>query len=177
MTLPATPDLTLVLGGARSGKSRHAEAFCLANGRKPIYLATAQALDAEMAARVAHHRITRDPCWTTVEEPLDLSACLRAQASKDRIVLVECLTLWLTNLMVAERDVTAATIELLDILADPPGSIVLVSNEVGLGVVPMNAMARAFVDHAGRLHQEIAALAQTVTLVTAGIPLPLKVRL
>lgn len=174
MTITTSSSLTLILGGARSGKSRHAESVCLATGRQPFYLATSQILDPEMAERVARHRSERDPRWTTVEEPLALAACLQSQAAPDRVLLVECLTLWLTNLMVADRDVPAACSELAALLPNLPGSVVLVSNEVGQGVVPANAMARAFVDHAGRLHQRIAAIAQTVTLVTAGIPWNLK---
>jgi adenosylcobinamide kinase/adenosylcobinamide-phosphate guanylyltransferase len=166
--------LFLVLGGARSGKSRHAESICLGTGQEPIYLATSQVLDAEMAARVARHRTDRDPSWRTVEEPLALSASLRAHAAPDRVVLVECLTLWLTNLMMAERDVALESAELVETLVQLPGPVVLVSNEVGQGVVPANAMARAFVDHAGRLHQRIAQVATTVTLVVAGLPWELK---
>ncbi|WP_035485663.1 bifunctional adenosylcobinamide kinase/adenosylcobinamide-phosphate guanylyltransferase [Geminicoccus roseus] len=168
--------LELVLGGARSGKSRHAESACLASGLAPVYVATSQVLDAEMANRVARHRAERDPRWTTVEEPLALAGCLQRHAAPETVVLVECLTLWLTNLMVAEQDVPAASDELVAILPGLPGRVVLVSNEVGQGIVPMNAMARAFVDHAGRLHQRIAAIAATVTLVTAGIPWELKGR-
>ena len=166
--------VTLVLGGARSGKSSHAESLCLATGLTPIYVATSQAYDQEMAVRVARHRADRDPLWTTVEEPLALVDCLRAETAAGRIVLVECLTLWLTNLMVADQDVAAASEELVAVLPSLAGPVVLVSNEVGQGVVPANAMARAFVDHAGRLHQRIAAVATTVTLVVAGLPLELK---
>ena len=176
MTAASLFDLTLVLGGARSGKSRHAEALCRASGRQLVYLATAQVLDDEMAARVAHHRASREPGWTTVEEPLALTAALREHGGAERIVLVECLTLWLTNLMVAEVDVPRACAELLRALRHRAGPVVLVSNEVGSGVVPMNAMTRAFVDHAGRLHQDIAALADVVTLVTAGLAMQLKDR-
>jgi adenosylcobinamide kinase/adenosylcobinamide-phosphate guanylyltransferase len=166
--------LTLVLGGARSGKSRHAETLCLATGLRPVYVATSQALDAEMEERVARHRALRDPRWTTIEEPLALAGCLREQARPDRVLLVECLTLWLTNLMVAGMDVAATSAELVEVLPALPGRVVLVSNEVGQGIVPSNAMARAFVDHAGRLHQRIAAVATAVTFVTAGIPQALK---
>jgi adenosylcobinamide kinase/adenosylcobinamide-phosphate guanylyltransferase len=166
--------LTLVLGGARSGKSSHAESICLATGLTPIYVATSQPYDQEMAERVARHRTDRDPRWMTVEEPLALAECLQTQTAPDRIVLVECLTLWLTNLMMAGRDVVAASEELVQVLPALAGPVVFVSNEVGQGVVPANAMARAFVDHAGRLHQRIAAIATTVTLVVAGLPLELK---
>lgn len=174
--MTGNPDfhLTLVLGGARSGKSRHAEALCLATGLQPVYVATSQALDAEMEGRIARHRAERDPRWTTIEEPLELAACLQAHARPDRVMLVECLTLWLTNMMVAEKDVAAASAELVEVLPTLPGRIVLVSNEVGQGIVPTNAMARAFVDHAGRLHQRIAAVATAVTFVAAGIARELK---
>ena len=174
MTAPSSFDLTLVLGGARSGKSRHAEGRCLATGLEPIYLATSQSYDAEMAARVLRHRTERDARWRTVEEPLELSRCLWDHVAPGRIVLVECLTLWLTNLMVAERDVQAASAELVDTLARRTGPVVLVSNEVGQGIVPVNAMARAFIDHAGRLHQDLAAIATTVTFVVAGLSMELK---
>ncbi|HEX2527633.1 MAG TPA: bifunctional adenosylcobinamide kinase/adenosylcobinamide-phosphate guanylyltransferase [Geminicoccus sp.] len=174
MTNGARSQVTLVLGGARSGKSRHAESVCLRTGLEPVYLATSQVFDAEMASRVARHRADRDPRWTTVEEPLALAASLRLHAAPGRIVLVECLTLWVTNLMVAELDVAAASAELVATLTDLAGPVVLVSNEVGQGVVPANAMARTFVDHAGRLHQDVAAIATTVTLVVAGLALQLK---
>jgi adenosylcobinamide kinase/adenosylcobinamide-phosphate guanylyltransferase len=174
MLKTADSQVTLVLGGARSGKSRHAELLCLSTGLAPVYLATSQPYDQEMAERVARHRADRDRRWTTVEEPLALAECLQGETASERIVLVECLTLWLTNLMMAERDVAAASEELVRILPALPGPVVLVSNEVGQGVVPANAMARAFVDHAGRLHQRLAAIATTVTLVVAGLPLQLK---
>lgn len=166
--------LTLVLGGARSGKSRHAERLVLASGLAPIYVATAEALDDEMAARIAEHRRRRGERWRTVEEPLDLVGVLRAECGPGRAILVDCLTLWLTNLMVAGRPVRAETAALVAALPDLAGAVVMVSNEVGLGVVPTDAMARAFVDHAGRLHQSIAAHAQAVVLMTAGLPLHLK---
>ena len=174
MSSPLPSYLALVLGGARSGKSRHAEDLCLQTGLEPIYVATAQVLDGEMAARVARHQADRDARWRSVEEPLALADCLWAHARPDRIVLVECLTLWLTNLMVAEHDVASACGGLVEALRGLPGPVVLVSNEVGHGIVPANAMARAFVDHAGRLHQQIAAIATTVTFVVAELPWVLK---
>jgi adenosylcobinamide kinase / adenosylcobinamide-phosphate guanylyltransferase len=171
----ATPvKLTLVLGGARSGKSRHAERLALATGLSPVYLATAQALDAEMARRIALHRTRRGPAWRTVEEPLELVETLARECTGERIVLVDCLTLWLSNLMAAERPVDAACGSLLEALPSLRRPVILVSNEVGQGVVPDNALARAFVDHAGFLHQGIAEQADAVVLMAAGLPHRLK---
>jgi adenosylcobinamide kinase/adenosylcobinamide-phosphate guanylyltransferase len=168
---------TLVLGGARSGKSRHAEALVAAragaHGRL-IYVATAAAGDAEMAQRIAEHQARRGARWTTVEAPLALAAALRAQACAEAPILVDCLTLWLSNLMLAERDIDAATTDLLDALAQRTSPVVLVSNEVGLGIVPDNALARRFRDAAGILNQRVAAACGTVILMTAGLPLTLK---
>jgi adenosylcobinamide kinase/adenosylcobinamide-phosphate guanylyltransferase len=166
--------LTLVLGGARSGKSRHAERLALGSGLAPVYVATAQALDAEMAARIARHRARRGASWRTVEEPLDLVGALRRECADGRAVLVDCLTLWLTNLMVAQRPVPAELAGLVELLPTLPGALVLVSNEVGLGIVPSDAMARVFIDHAGWLHQRIAELADLVVFMAAGLPLHLK---
>ena len=128
--------LTLVLGGARSGKSRHAEQLALATGLAPVYLATAQGLDDEMARRIAAHRARRGPVWRTVEEPLDLTGALGRECAPERIVLVDCLTLWLSNLMIAGRPVEAESARLLEALPGLPGPAVLVSNEVGQGIVP-----------------------------------------
>ncbi|TWA68113.1 adenosylcobinamide kinase /adenosylcobinamide-phosphate guanylyltransferase [Azospirillum brasilense] len=167
-------DITLVLGGARSGKSRYAEGLVTASPGPRVYIATAQIWDAEMADRVARHQDDRGPGWTTVEEPLDLPGALRRHAGVETGVLVDCLTLWLSNLMMAEADVPGRSADLLAALADVEGRVVLVSNEVGLGIVPDNALARRFRDHAGRLHQDIAAVAQRVAFVAAGLPLLLK---
>ncbi|OLP61551.1 bifunctional adenosylcobinamide kinase/adenosylcobinamide-phosphate guanylyltransferase [Xaviernesmea oryzae] len=169
-----TERLTLVLGGARSGKSRFAEGLVAATGLDKHYLATAQAFDAEMLDRLAHHRASRDEAWTTHEEPLDLVDSLQRIAAPGRIVLVDCLTLWVTNLMMAERPIEAESERLVSALASLSMPVVLVSNEVGLGIVPDNAMARAFRDHAGRLHQSIAAIADTVYFIAAGLPLKMK---
>lgn len=163
-----------MLGGARSGKSRHAEQLAMASGLAPVYLATAQALDDEMARRIAEHRTRRGPAWRTVEEPLDVVGALQRECAPERIVLVDCLTLWLTNLMVAGRAVEAENARLLAALPALAGPVVLVSNEVGQGIVPDNVMARQFVDHAGFLHQGIAEQAGTVVLMTAGLPHRLK---
>jgi adenosylcobinamide kinase/adenosylcobinamide-phosphate guanylyltransferase len=167
-------DLALLLGGARSGKSRHAEHLAMQSGLAPVYLATAQALDGEMARRIAAHRARRGAAWRTVEEPLDLVGALRRECAPERIVLVDCLTLWLTNLMVAGREVEAESARLLEALPGLSGPVVLVSNEVGQGVVPDNVMARQFLDHAGSLHQGIAEQADAVVFMTAGLPHRLK---
>jgi adenosylcobinamide kinase/adenosylcobinamide-phosphate guanylyltransferase len=163
---------TLVLGGARSGKSAHAESL-LAGGRA-LYVATGQAFDAEMAERIRLHRDRRGPLWSTVEEPLELAACIARHAQPDRPILVDCLTLWVSNLMHHGRDVDAEAEALARVLAAPAGPVVLVSNEVGLGIVPDNALARAFRDHAGRVNQRIAATCRRVVFVAAGLPLTLK---
>ena len=168
------PRLTLVLGGARSGKSRYAEALVEAGAAEALYLATAEPLDDEMKARVAAHRARRGPCWTTLEAPLALAATLAAVARPARPVLVDCLTLWLSNVIHAGRDVGAEIDSLLDTLPQPAGPVVLVANEVGLGIVPSIRLARDFRDHAGRLNREVAARADRVVFVAAGLPLALK---
>ena len=167
--------LTFVLGGARSGKSRHAEGLVTAGPGPWTYIATAQAFDDEMRARIAQHRGDRVPGWRTVEAPLDLPGALAAAGPAP--VLVDCLTLWLSNLLLDGRDLPAATAALLAALAARAGDAgiaVLVSNEVGLGIVPDNALARAFRDAAGRLHQAVAEQADRVVLVVAGLPLTVK---
>jgi adenosylcobinamide kinase/adenosylcobinamide-phosphate guanylyltransferase len=168
------PRITLVLGGARSGKSRYAEALVEAAGDAALYLATAEAHDDEMRARIAAHRARRGPRWMTIEEPLDLAPRLLAEARRERPILVDCLTLWLSNLMLAGRDVTAASDGLVATLPRLAGPVVLVANEVGLGIVPENALARAFRDAAGQLNQRVAAAAEHVALMAAGLPLVLK---
>ncbi len=172
--LPGLPRLTLILGGARSGKSRHAEALLAGAACEVVYIATAEAKDGEMAERIARHRQARDPAWTTVEAPLELAPALLAADGQGRALLVDCLTLWLTNLMVAERAVEDAAADLLATCERLTAPVVLVSNEVGQGIVPLGAMARAFVDHAGRLHQLLAAQADRVLLITAGLAQQLK---
>ncbi|MCB1882740.1 MAG: bifunctional adenosylcobinamide kinase/adenosylcobinamide-phosphate guanylyltransferase [Geminicoccaceae bacterium] len=164
----------LVLGGQRSGKSAFAEGLTLASGLAPVYVATARALDGEMRERIARHRASRGDGWRTVEAPLDLAGALRAEAAPDRAVLVDCLTLWLTNLLLDDRDPAAAGEELCALLPRLPGSIVLVSTEVGQGIVPANALARRFADAAGLLHQGVAAASARVAFVAAGLPLWLK---
>jgi adenosylcobinamide kinase/adenosylcobinamide-phosphate guanylyltransferase len=166
----------LILGGARSGKSALAERLALASTRPVVYIATAQARDGEMAERIAHHRTRRPADWLCVEEPLALAEVLRQHARADRCVLVDCLTLWLSNLL---GDADASRFEreraaLLDTLPQLPGEILLVSNEIGMGVVPLGELSRRFVDEAGRLHQALAALCDRVIFVAAGLPLTLK---
>jgi adenosylcobinamide kinase/adenosylcobinamide-phosphate guanylyltransferase len=169
---PLVP-ITLVLGGARSGKSRLAEGL-LADAFPRTYLATAEAGDAEMAARIADHRARRGAGWTTLEEPLELVPALARATAGGGAVLVDCLTLWLANLLGSGRDPAAEGDRLAAALPGLAGPVVLVSNEVGLGIVPDNALARAFRDQAGRLHQAVAAVAQRVLFVAAGLPLTLK---
>jgi len=166
--------LTLILGGARSGKSRHAERIVLQSGLAPVYVATAEARDDEMAARIAAHRARRGAGWRMIEEPLDLVGVLERECGPGHAVLVDCLTLWLTNLMVDERPVRVEIERLSAALAHLNGALVLVSNEVGLGIVPADPMARAFIDHAGLLHQRIAEQADVVVFMAAGLPLHFK---
>jgi adenosylcobinamide kinase / adenosylcobinamide-phosphate guanylyltransferase len=183
---------TLVLGGARSGKSALAERLARESGKEVVYVATsnssANARDGEMRERIAHHRARRPAEWRTIEEPVALAATLRASCAPERIVLVDCLTLWLTNLMFSTHqdypevgpidlaplfhEERAALLDWLD--APCAGDVVFVSNEVGMGVVPYGAVSRAFVDEAGRLHQDVAARVERVTFVAAGLPLALK---
>ncbi len=174
---PALPRTTLILGGARSGKSAYAESLLPARaGGRAVYLATATAGDAEMAERIAAHRARRGEGWETIEEPLDLAAALRrADARADGAgVLVDCLTLWLANLMAASADIDRARSELVATLGRLRGPLLLVANEVGLGIVPDNPLARRFRDQAGRLNQAVAAAADRVLFIAAGLPLVLK---
>lgn len=170
----SAPSTLLVLGGARSGKSRYAETRAIALGLPPIYLATATGGDDEMRARIAHHRNRRGEAWQTIEEPLDLVDALAAHLAPEQVVLVDCLTLWLSNLMHADRDVVAETARLRACVAAAAGPLALVSNEVGLGLVPETPLGRSFRDAQGRLNQEIAAVASEVVFVAAGLPLWLK---
>jgi len=165
--------LTLVLGGARSGKSRYAESLITARAPPWIYLATGQAGDDEMAQRIAAHRARRNVGWQTIEVPHDLAGALDA-ATAQVPLLVDCVTLWLTNRMLAEADVDAEIVRLEDALARRTGVVVLVSNEVGYGIVPDNALARTFRDAQGRLNQRLAERADRVVLVIAGQPLVVK---
>lgn len=164
-----------ILGGARSGKSAFAQQQAIASGLDVFYLATAQAGDAEMVERIARHRMERPADWGLVEEPLALAAALRAHAHPNRCLLIDCLTLWLSNLLVAGDDRLTMEIDaLLDTLPTLPGHILLVSNEVGQGIVPANPLARRFRDEAGRLHQKIADRCDRAIFIMAGLPLILK---
>jgi adenosylcobinamide kinase/adenosylcobinamide-phosphate guanylyltransferase len=167
------PALTLVVGGARSGKSAFAEGLVVASGRPRRYIATAEAWDDEMRDRIARHQRDRAGDWTTVEAPLDLATAL-AEAHRDEAVLIDCATLWLTNHLLAEHDLAAETEALIAALAACPAPVVIVSNETGWGIVPENALARRFRDEQGRLNQRLAARADLVVTVIAGLPLALK---
>ena len=164
----------LVLGGARSGKSRYAQARAEALGGDLVYVATAQALDAEMTDRIAHHRADRGPEWATVEAPLELAAAIRAEDHPERVLLVDCLTLWTSNLILADRNIATATGDLVAAIGKAGCPVILVANEVGLGIVPDNALARRFRDEAGRVNQQIAAAVDEVMFVAAGLPLRFK---
>jgi adenosylcobinamide kinase / adenosylcobinamide-phosphate guanylyltransferase len=168
------PAVTLVLGGARSGKSSFAEGLITASLGPWIYLATGEAGDSEMAARIRHHQERRGEGWRTVEEPLALVGALRRAAGEGRAILVDCLTLWICNLMAGGRDVVAETDRLIEALPQIATPIVFVSNEVGLGIVPDNALTRAFRDEAGRVNQAVAAAANRVYFIAAGLPLVMK---
>lgn len=178
---------TLVLGGARSGKSAFAERLAKASGKEVVYIATARAGDGEMTTRIRHHREQRPAHWHTVEETVALADTLRLWCAPQRVVLVDCLTLWLTNLMFADGaehpdvgDVILPALfhdqrqRFLDVLANPGGDLLLVSNEVGMGIVPYGAISRRFTDEAGRLNQAVAALCERAVFVAAGLPLFLK---
>lgn len=167
---------TLILGGARSGKSRLAEKLAHDSGLAVTYIATAQAQDGEMAQRIAEHRTRRPAHWNSIEEPLALASTLQQHAAHDRCLLVDCLTLWLTNLLLhSEADTFAhERAALLNVLPVLPGKIILVSNETGMGVVPMGELTRRYCDEAGWLHQELAQRCDNVLLTVAGLPMILK---
>lgn len=164
----------LVLGGARSGKSRFAQAQAEAMPGDLVYIATAQPLDAEMTQRIARHRDDRGPRWRTVEALLDLPGVIAGESRAGVVLLVDCLTLWASNLLFAERDAVAAVRALADAVADAAGPVIFVSNEVGLGIVPDNALARRFRDMAGEINKGVARFADRVVFVAAGLPLTLK---
>ena len=165
----------LVLGGARSGKSRHAEKLALAHEGPRVYVATATPDDAEMRARIEERRRRREgQRWRVVEEPVSLARALAENAAPDAFVLVDCLTLWLSNLMLREMNVGAAVAELAELLPALPGTVCMVSNEVGLGIVPEHPLGRLFRDEAGWAHQMLAEVADEVRFMIAGLPLMLK---
>ena len=178
---------TMIFGGARCGKSAHAEMLAAATGKDVIYIATARSGDEEMAARVALHRQRRLPGWLTVEAPIALGAAIRAHGTADNLLLIDCLTVWLSNLLFAGEQAfpevgtitpPATFVEqraaFLQALKEASGDIVLVSNEVGMGIVPLGAISRWFVDEAGRLNQAVAARCERVMWVAAGLPLMFK---
>lgn len=170
----------LILGGARSGKSRYAESLAAKSAKSVFYIATGQARDEEMALRINRHRQERPEHWQTLEEPIELADLLKAHAQKNRCLLVDCLTLWLSNILFNEQGrlqesvFTQQSQALLETVPTLAGEVILVSNEVGLGVVPIDAMSRRFVDEAGRLHQQLARRCERVVLITAGLAQVLK---
>lgn len=178
---------SLILGGARSGKSACAESLAAGTGKEVVYIATARADDGEMAARIAHHRLQRPAAWTTIEDPIALGDALDRWCAPHRIVLIDCLTLWLSNLLFSDAtdfpevgNVTLPALfheqraRFLQALEQTRGDVVLVSNEVGMGIVPVGAISRCFADEAGRLNQAVAARCERVVLVAAGLPMALK---
>jgi adenosylcobinamide kinase/adenosylcobinamide-phosphate guanylyltransferase len=174
MSITPLPRLTFVLGGARSGKSRYGESLVMDCAPPWVYVATGQAYDDEMSARIAEHKNRRDERWRTVEAPLDLPAAIAAHGNEGHPVLIDCLTLWLSNVMLAGQDSNAELQRLVTALRNANGPVVIVSNEVGLGIVPDNALAREFRDAQGRVNMQVAALADRAVLIAAGLPLILK---
>jgi adenosylcobinamide kinase/adenosylcobinamide-phosphate guanylyltransferase len=178
MPLPDSPPIecraVLVLGGARSGKSRYAQALAEESRPRRLFLATAEAGDDEMAARIARHRADRGEGWSTREEPIELTSALRSEARADQIVLVDCLTLWLSNLMLAGRALAQEIGDLAVEIGRLDGPAVFVSNDVGSGVAPATPLGREFRDWQGRANQEIASACGAVVLMAAGLPIPLK---
>jgi adenosylcobinamide kinase/adenosylcobinamide-phosphate guanylyltransferase len=172
--VPVLPRIDFVLGGARSGKTRIALDRAEASGLAPVMVATASAGDTEMADRIARHRAERGPRWSTIEEGVDLAGVFAREARPDRVMVVDCLTLWLSNVTFSDRDVEAEIATLIESLRLAGGPIILVSNEIGLGLVPADALSRRFRDHQGRLNQRVAAVADRVTFVAAGLPLVMK---
>lgn len=167
------PSLTLVLGGQRSGKSSHAEGLiCLDKGA--LYVATAQALDKEMKERIGAHKNRRGKNWTTVEEPLDLATALLSNDKAGRPILIDSLAMWVSNLLARDEEVEKQILALIKALENIKSPIVIVSDEVGLGIIPDNALARRFIDELGKLNQLIATRADNVIFVTAGLPILLK---
>lgn len=164
----------LVLGGARSGKSRYAQGLAEASGGRLVFIATAQAFDDEMTDRIHRHQAVRDGRWTTVEASVDLAGAVGAADGEDAVVLVDCLTLWASNLLLGEEDAEARLAQLLAGLERARGQVLLVANEVGLGIVPDNALARAFRDLAGTINQRVAAVVHRVHMTVAGIPIIVK---
>lgn len=169
-----TPQSLLVIGGARSGKSRYAQSRAEALPGKPVFIATAQAFDDEMTDRIVRHRLDRGPRWRTVEAPIDLADAIAAEARPGKVLLVDCLTLWASNLLLGERDHLAELDRVVAALRAARAPIILVANEVGLGIVPDNPLARAFRDVAGTINQRIAAAVDEACFLVAGLPMRLK---
>ncbi|MEL6522505.1 MAG: bifunctional adenosylcobinamide kinase/adenosylcobinamide-phosphate guanylyltransferase [Pseudomonadota bacterium] len=167
------PTLALVLGGANSGKSSFAERLVAFSGKTKVYVATAQAFDTEMEAKIDAHKIARGADWTVIEAPHELKHSL-AGATSDQMLLIDCATMWLTNRMLAEADLEAEAAELLQAVSASKASVVVVSNEVGLGIVPDTSLGRAFRTAQGRLNQQLAAQADLAIFIAAGLPLVLK---
>jgi len=174
VTEAQSPRATFVIGGARSGKSRFAEELAEKSGLEKIYLATGAAHDSEMADRIARHRRQRGSSWSTVEEQTALNRVLQAQCGPGRVVLVDCLTLWLSNLMLSEKDLDGETARLCETVCALTGPCIFVSNEVGMGIVPENRLSRSFRDAQGRLNQDMARVCGQVVFVAAGLPLVMK---
>ena len=168
--------MQLILGGARSGKSRLAEQIAKDSGLAVTYIATAQAFDAEMQERIHHHQVQRPEHWTVIEEPLYLANCLIELDQPNQVILVDCLTLWMSNLLMHENPELQRhqCQKLLDILPILESDVILVSNETGLGVIPMGEISRKFVDESGRLHQQLGQIADKVVFCVAGFPMILK---
>lgn len=167
-------NITLVLGGARSGKSTYAEKLAAVSGKPKLYLATAEAFDSEMHERISQHQMRRGNGWKSIEVPVALEPVLLAPEYANHVILVDCLTLWLSNLLCKELDVEANMAQLLETLGQTQAEVILVSNEVGQGIVPDNALARSFRDYSGILHQKVAVLADCVVWMVAGIPTTIK---
>ncbi len=168
------PRIRFVLGGARSGKSAYAESLALKSGRDLVYIATAEIFDEEMEARIDLHRQRRGPEWKLVEAPVDLPQAIRASDGENTVILVDCLSVWTTNLLIHDQDIAQSRDSLLETLRDCHGSLVLVASETGLGIVPDNALSRRFRDANGLLNQAVAATADEVFFMTAGLALRIK---
>lgn len=166
--------LTFIIGGARSGKSRRAQSLAEAAGGSLVFIATAQAFDDEMRDRIERHRADRDDRWLTIEAPADLPDAVRNHAKPGQVLLIDCLTLWVSNLLIGDLDADLASDDLVRAFAEATCPIYVVSNEVGQGIVPDNALARRFRDTTGRLHQQVAATANRVEWMVAGLSLQMK---
>ena len=171
--MPSISHLSIILGGARSGKSTFAERLASSANRPRAYIATSQAFDVEMEVKIAKHRQDRGPDWQTIEAPLDIEGAL-AQVPANSVVLIDCLTLWLSNQMHTDADIDAEVTNLLTVLSASPNPVICVSNEVGMGLVPDTPLGRQFRDHQGRLNRKVAEQANLAVFVAAGLPLALK---